>query len=230
MNFSLYNLFPWHYCNLCKTPCRHIICNTCLNELEQINESCCNKCLKSILPIKKTCSSCDNNPPYFDQIYSTFNYKHPLNKILHLYKYKKHKKYYLLLSYLLQFNDINFDQYDIIIPMPTHINRIKQRGFDHIELLLSYWLMDDSIKNKIKFNTLTKLIDTEHQALNKLPARQHQANNIYKACYDFTNLKILVIDDVVTTGNTLNNLARFLKENGAIKVDCCSIMRTTYTN
>ncbi len=102
------------------------------------------------------------------------------------------------------------------------------RGFDHIELLLSYWLLNSQYSSKIKFNTIIKYIDTKSQALNKLNARNETKNDIYKANYNFTNLKVLIIDDVVTTGNTINNLAYFIKQQGAKQVDCACLMRTQF--
>lgn len=215
----------WHYCKLCRIPCAYLICNTCLNEIEQLPDNKCKTRLKPIQKISNTCRSCAVETIYYDQIYSQFSYANPLRLMLHKFKYKHQTQYGWFLSYLLNFtlSEINTTP-DLIIAMPLHKLRMKERGFNQALRLLDFYRARNNLTNISDF-AITRIKNTEHQTLSSQQLRKQNLSEAFRLNQNVAGLNILIIDDVVTTGSTVNELARTLKQNGAMRVDVCCLMR-----
>jgi ComF family protein len=113
---------------------------------------------------------------------------------------------------------------DFIVPMPLSNERIKQRGFNHALELLAYYCAQ--LKHiPVKTNIVSKIIDTPHQSGLNRQERIYQ-QPLFQVEKNIMGKNILIVDDVITTGNTANNLARVLREAGARRVELCALMRT----
>ena len=215
----------WHYCKLCRIPSAYLICNTCLNEIKQLPLSKCNICFKPKQNANDSCIGCNSHPIYFDQIYSQFDYANPLRLILHEFKYKPKSQYAWFLSYLLNLNLAEISvKPDLIIPMPLHKSRYKERGFNQAERLLDFYRTRSGCAT-ISNSSIIRVKNTEHQTLSNYLLRKQNLADAFQLNKSVTGLNILIIDDVVTTGSTVNELAHLLKQNGALRVDVCCLMR-----
>ena len=115
--------------------------------------------------------------------------------------------------------------FDVIIPMPIHENRLKERGFNQSELLLK-----DIEKNygRVYKNLLVRTKDTPHQTGLGKANRESNLDHAFKVT-DKQKVKgkiILLVDDIYTTGSTLNECAKTLKRAGASKVFALCLART----
>lgn len=128
-------------------------------------------------------------------------------------------------------NDI---KYDIIMPVLLHPQKQKSRKFNQNERLLQYWqgfgfnALEGLAHAVIDHKILARCKNTRAQAGLDMSAR---AENLADAFYvpdnrDLSRLSILVADDIVTTGATVENCAKALKARGAVRVDVVSIART----
>jgi ComF family protein len=212
-------------CAICKLPSSLSICKHCSNELEINHTPYCKYCAKPNFTI---CPDCSNKPPVFSHTYCKYLYSMPLNKMLHQLKYKKDKTNTWALGYLLANvlfevkTDTNF-----IIPMPISQQRQKERGFNQVDELLKYYQI--YFKHlPIRDNIVQKIIDTPHQSNLSLHDRINLQQNAYHVNKknDVQNKNILIVDDVLTSGNTANNLAIVLKNAGAKRVELCVLLRT----
>ena len=235
---------PWHYCNICRIPSSQLICTICLNELEILPKNSCNKCLKpTVINNNNVCSECKNNHYYFDDFYCNLIYAKPIKKLLHLFKYQKKRYLAYFLGYLLYHSIYNAlepkkdynrhlttnNYYDVIIPMPLHKSRQKERGFNQVEHLLYYYRFKTRhgynmppIDNKI----IKRIKNTKAQATANHIERKHNLDDAFILLKSVSKLRILLIDDVVTTGSSMNEVAKILKQNGAEIVDICALTRT----
>lgn len=211
-------------CAICKIPGTLLVCEHCYNELEIIQGARCNYCAK---PGALTCSDCSKSVPSFSHTYCNYIYSTPLNKMLHHLKYKQNKSNVWALGYLLTktLSDVKIDT-DFIIPVPLSPQRLKQRGFNQtLELLKYHCTKLNHIP--VKTNAVSKIIDTPHQVLlNKQDRHEHQ--DMFQVEKNVVGKNILIVDDVITTGSTANNLARALIAAGARRVELCALMRTVY--
>lgn len=210
------------YCQLCRLPQCNIICHSCYHELNTIKTKICLKCLKTCLAHQEYCYACSNNQTYFDKVYSKFSYTKPLATILHQLKYQSRYKYKWLLGYLLNESLSNINEIDVIIPMPMFSGK---RRYNHIELLLDYYRVFSG-HIPINSNIVTKTKDTLSQALIKFNQRHDNLNNAFVVNTRIDQLNILIVDDIITTGSSCNELAKVLKHRGANKVEICTLMRT----
>lgn len=218
-------------CALCKLPTSKLICNTCYSELEIITNKQCQHCGKPALDTP--CYSCLQNKPVIDRVYSKFIYATPLNKLLHKLKYRQNQSTMWVLGYLLNIclhEALNNSNIDFIIPVPLSNQRLNERGFNQIILMLKYYQAQNN-SVPIKTNIVKKIIDTPHQTLVNKNQRIDLVDTTYnqevfRVVKNVMGKNILIVDDVITTGATANKLAQVLKAAGANQVKLCTLMRT----
>lgn len=213
MNYinSIINIFYPNVCGICDKICRYDICPKCIQKLNQIKQ-----CKKHIY-LKKDFSTHMYIFKYGDIIRKNIiNYKfHEQN-----YKYKsfvnfmkKNKKIYNFIK-----------RYDIIIPVPISKKRKQKRGYNQSELILKELAKQDKSINftnkilfKIKDTAAQSSLDKEKRLVNLKGAYKVENSN------QIANKKILLFDDIYTTGSTANECARVLKQAGAYEIRCFDI-------
>ena len=161
---------------------------------------------------------------------STFPYTDNYKSAVTRFKFHNRKQYayqmarMMAVTILLEYSEENFD---IITYVPLHKERQKERGYNQCELLskkLSEILSIPSIPTLIK----TKRTQPQH-TVSKAKDRIENVKNTYKVIDKnlVKNKKILLIDDIVTTGNTIGECASVLDKSGAACVFCASFALTT---
>ena len=115
------------------------------------------------------------------------------------------------------------EEYDAIIPVPMHINRLRKRKYNHAELLLERFIEEGC---PVETHALTRAIDTPHQSMLNKDERISNLSKAFVADRDkVRGKKILLIDDVYTTGTTINECARALLKKGATSVSSLTLCR-----
>lgn len=203
------------------------ICPVCLNSIPLNRSFECIGCNK-ITPLGKTCLSCKILSP-LDQLLIVSDYKNPrLVTILKLLKYRfikdlaaplssRMKQYLKRLKMKQKFNIL--EESPLIIPVPLSKQRFNWRGFNQSELLSQ--LLADELQIIADSDILFKTKRSTPQAdIKERDKRVKNIEGLFKIArpHIITNRTILLIDDVCTTGATLNECARVLKQNGAKKV------------
>jgi ComF family protein len=114
-------------------------------------------------------------------------------------------------------------QFDIMAPVPLHPRRLRQRGFNQARVLASYLKPE-----KLLVDLLLRRQDNHPQVGLSGPERRRNVRGIFalNPRYAVQGLKILMIDDVWTTGSTIRECARTLKETGAERVGAITLTRT----
>lgn len=175
---------------------------------------------------------------YFDQFLYCFEYKNLVRNLLLKYKFSDCGYLSnLFANVILNNKKINeiFECYDIMIPVPMDKIKKRIRGYNQTELITScfekniknneknYLERNENLKNsnlKINNNCLVKIKNTKTQST--LTANE-RAQNIKKAFLvknrkNIENKNIILFDDIATTGSTVNEISKTLKENGAKKI------------
>lgn len=210
------NLFFPKTCGICEKICTDLICRVCKKKLEKITIPH-RKCFLEITGI------------YYDEHMHIFKYEGIIKEKIRQYKFGNQ-------AYLCEFfaGIINSNQkvmkyinsYDYIIPIPLHKYRNRERGYNQSFLILKT-LAKQNMNIIIKNNILQKQRNIKPQStLNKLE-RKNNIKNAYTITnkLEIKNKKILLFDDVFTTGSTTNECSRILKENGAIKIGVLTIAK-----
>jgi ComF family protein len=224
-------LFPAG-CLLCAaTPSRSkndYLCDSCLADLQN-NQHACSLCA---LPIKESastslCAECLKSPPVFDGCLSAFVYAQPLEWMIQQLKFNEKLSFAPLLSSLmlrhLQMTTSEQLPADVIIPMPLHPRRLKERGFNQSLLLLEPVAVEMGVP--IDSSSCRRVRDTPHQT--GKTARQRRQN--IKGAFRFDNHKgykhVIIFDDVITTGSSVGELSKVLRRSGVVRVDVWSLAR-----
>lgn len=188
------------------------ICGMC----GEINENyICNNCYENIKKIKKCVINEYNNRNFSKHLY-IFKYEGIIrNKII---EYKFEDKGYLYKMFakiiLSDKKTCNFiKKYDVIIPVPISKKRKKKRGYNQSELVANE--LAQKLNQNIWADIIIKKKDNKPQSeLNKLE-RIKNVEDVYEINkpIEVKNKKVLLLDDIYTTGNTVNEIARKLKQN-----------------
>jgi len=203
------------------------ICCACYDDLVK-NQDCCDQCGYSFDAAYKTnqrCGQCLKSPPAFDKTYAPFIYQYTLRYLITQLKFHRQYKNARLLGYILatQLKSVARKP-EIIIPVPLHPIRYKERGFNQsfeIAKTVSK-LLDIPIDHR----SCLRQRNTRHQI--DLPAKQRHDNikQAFSLKKPIIAKHIAILDDVMTTGSTVNELARLLKKSGIAQIDIWVCGRT----
>ena len=156
----------------------------------------------------------------FKEHHYFFRYENLIrNQILSL-KFQEKPYIYKTIAYFLENKRKNFEnlkKYDIIIVVPISKKRQKERGYNQSELLAKE--ISKMLSIKIEKNIIRKIKNTPPQSSLNKEQRQENIRGVYKAfnIEKIENKNILIIDDIYTTGNTVNECAKVLVEKGIHK-------------
>lgn len=207
------------------------ICENCVKFLTLIPLPTCDICSGESFGKGKVCFECKGKHFSFVKNYSIFSYVEEVKDKIINFKQNGNKAigemfaYFIADKYEKIFKEIDID---IIIPVPISEARLKSRKFNQSEVLCS----QISEQNKINKTILIRIKDTPHQTgLNKINREENLKNS-----FELTDKKIvkgktvLIVDDIYTTGTTLNACAKVLKDGGAKKVYTLTLARASLKN
>ena len=215
-------------CVLCQAPSSQAIdlCVGCLGDLPRILHPC-RQCA-SPLPEEslELCGACQTNPPAFDATIAPFRYALPINRLLTGLKFQGKLMYARILGDLTAqaVLDSGIDLPECVIPVPLHARRLRERGFNQARELARY--VARRFELPIVDGIVTRTKDTRPQM--ELDAKQRFKNMRDAFALNTLDLSqhVAVLDDVMTTGNTVGELARTLKVAGVKTVDVWTVART----
>ena len=171
------------------------------------------------------CISCRLHPPAYTRAWGAFPYEPPLQDAIRLFKY--HGKV-VLTSYLgglLKKHAPSLPQVDMLMPVPLHSERLRERGYNQALLLADR--LNRRLQLPISYDNLVRLRPTLPQT--EL-SRKARVNNLRRAFgilrpEEVKNRRILLIDDVMTTGTTVNECAKALRKAGSADVYVLALAR-----
>lgn len=209
-------------CVLCDAPTTGTwACKECASELPYLPRARCAVCAVP-LASGATCGACLERPPAFDGIFAVLAYDFPVDALIHAFKYGGRLELAPALGEA--FAAAGAPAADVLVPMPLAPRRLRERGFNQALELARFVSRRHGIP--ILPGACRRVSDTPPQAA--LPWRE-RARNVRGAfvCDTALNgLRVAVVDDVVTTGATLNEIARTLREVGAVSVVGWALART----
>lgn len=215
-------------CILCGDQSQQQLCPECFATLKvERHLPRCPNCLIYLPPKEIHCQNCQDNNFYFDRIIAACEYKFPLTHVLHQLKYHSRLEYSNSLSQIFQQRLAAQLTHlpDLLIPVPLHISRQQQRGFNQsMELLRQF----HRHYPQIPIIQITRAKATQSQATLNRTQRLHNLKDAFLVNHNLENKHIALIDDVVTTGTTVNELARLCKQRGARQVDVWCLMRANH--
>ncbi|MFC1644960.1 ComF family protein [Patescibacteria group bacterium] len=217
-------LFPIQ-CISCKK-INYWICDQCLNEVTIKNKQVCPICEKIITPDGQTCFSCKTKHS-IDGLLVALDYKENpvIDKAIHYFKYRFVKDLHAPLGKIITKTILKSSSKipDLIIPIPLHQKRLRWRGFNQSELLCKDISKNISPNLGVTIsstNLIRKKNTTSQMEIKSYQKRKLNLKNAFvvKNPSEIKNKRILLIDDITTTGSTIFECATALKKCGAKEV------------
>ncbi len=232
-------LGQWLYpglCTLCdaRSQSNRDLCDGCLADLP-FNRHACLQCalpLPAHIPAPALCGAClqPGQPRHFDQVWAPFIYAPPLPWLVTQLKFHQRLQHARLLAELMWSQLEAPLQHqadarpDLILPVPLHAKRLRQRGFNQAIELARPLARISGIR--LDSAGLIRIKATERQS--DLPLRQRRRNvrNAFACNRELAGLHVVLVDDVMTTGNTIEAAATAARSAGASRVSAWVVART----
>ncbi len=211
-------------CGLCNaTTGSHLpLCQPCLSELPVIGISCCTCALP--LASHGSCGKCQQKQPAYDQIQALFLYHEPVNFLVQQFKFSRKLEYSSLFSSLMAKKLLSLsEQPDVLLPVPLHSSRLRSRGFNQS------WEITRQLSIITGINACHKICQrikkTPLQTGLKASERKRNLKQAFAITANVKDLHVCIVDDVMTTGSTLQAIAEALKAAGARRVSGLVVAR-----
>ncbi len=217
-------------CLLCGLPGQADLdlCQHCYQQLP-FNLTACSRCalpLPENILTGSVCGRCQKKPPYYDDAFSLFSYQQPIIYLIQQLKFKYRLAHARMLGDLLNvaWAKKQVNQHDVcILPVPLYKSRLRQRGFNQsIELARA---LSKTTGWPMELHRVQRLRETISQTGLDAKERRKNIRGAFKVIESLAQKQVLIIDDVVTTGSTVNELSRVLKQAGVEHVTVLSLAR-----
>lgn len=199
------------------------VCEGCRSKIRRISDPACEICGWPV-GTPGICIECLHRPPPFDRMLSACMYEGLIRDIVHRFKYRRATSFKRFLAGLLAETLAGLEASpDLIVPVPLHWSRLVERGYNQSVLIareLTGYLGGD-----VRYGVLRKTRKTPRQV--GLPRTDRQRN--LKGAFIAAGVEgksVVVVDDVITTGQTAREISRALKSAGAARVVFASVGRT----
>lgn len=200
-----------------------MLCADCERDLPWRSASICPVCA---LPsgTGETCGTCLQHPPAFDATVAALDYRFPVAAVLQRYKYSGFLAVAELMGSLLARRLQDLPRPDILIPMPLHPTRLQERGFNQATEIARVVARD--LELPLDSRACSRTRPTQPQTGLDLKARRRNMRGVFACSKNLTGKRVALLDDVMTTGASLDALAHTVKDAGAVRIDCWVVART----
>ncbi len=201
------------------------ICSDCVETLPALRQPSCRICASP--GVSGTCFWCRERHPAMDGTRSPYLYvrESPIHRAITALKYGSQRTIAPELAGLLaRYQRRSRTSYDVIIPVPSHRSRVRQRGYSQAVLIAE--TLGPILGIPVAIDVLERIRDAPSQL--DTDTRRERWNNVlngFQASGDLTDKSVLLVDDLITTGSTASACASALKRAGAERVVALSVAR-----
>jgi ComF family protein len=211
-------LYPYT-CFICDKPGHNglDLCNACLQNLHS-NQHSCLTCDIELASNNVTCGRCLKTTPYFDKITSLYRYEGIAQFLIQSLKFQaKHSAARIMGTLMAAEFKFLETKPDALIAVPLHAKRLKERGFNQSEQIAQH--IHQTLGIPLLSHALKRTVNTASQS----SLNTHQRRKNIKGAFDYrvqANIqRVAIIDDVATTGSTVNEIAKTLKKSGVERIE-----------
>lgn len=199
------------------------LCADCFADLPRLQAPVCAVCA---IPITAgtVCGTCLADPPHFDATVAPCAYAFPLDRLIQRFKYGPQLAAARALARIMLETTVVPARPDLIVPMPLARERLAERGFN--QSLEVARLLGTALDVPVTADACERVRHGVPQADLPFSERAKNVRGAFVCSADLSGRRVVVVDDVLTTGATLSELARVLKKRGASHVGTWVTART----
>jgi ComF family protein len=205
------------------------LCLTCQEKIEFLSPVRCRLCYRQLANNQTSpCRRCHDKSFPYERLISIAAYKEPLISLIHSFKYDNYEYLAELLSSFMIKHlariGVDLCGYDFITSVPLHASKLRQRGYNQSSLLAK--LLANYFKISFKDGIIYEKEERISQTKLLKQKRQQNVKGIFIVKERLEGKKIILIDDIFTTGATAKECATALKEKGAQTVTIITLAKT----
>jgi ComF family protein len=220
MRDFLGGLFFGGACYTCRGRSRAVLCGECRAELPLLGAECCPRCALPS-PGAALCGRCLAEPPDYDATLAVLAYDFPADALIHALKFRGELSLAPFLGELLLERISPHENIDCVIPVPLSATRLRERGYNQAVELARHLA-----PGKLDFSSCVRSREARPQMELPWAERQRNVRGAFGCRRALGGATVAVVDDVMTTGATLDEVARTLKRAGARRVVNWVVART----
>jgi ComF family protein len=210
-------------CFLCRGEADALLCGPCDADLPRLGAEFCPRCALAS-PAGAVCGRCLTQPPNFDATVAALAYRFPADVLVHALKFRSELALAPLFAALLSKKLAAGERLDCILPVPLSAGRLRERGYNQsLEIGRS---LARTVGARLAPELCERRRDTPAQAELPLAERAKNVHDAFQCPRLLGGANIAVLDDVMTTGATLDEIAATLKRAGAARVVNWVVART----
>lgn len=207
-------------CFLCRGAAAHLLCPACIADLPQLAPPLCPRCALPS-PGGAACGRCLAEPPHYDATVAALAYAFPADALVHALKFRGELALAPLLATLLRERVPAQERVDLCIPVPLSPERLRTRGYNQAAEIARHVR-----RGRLLVAACERSRDTAPQLELPFAARRRNVKGCFAVRAGVEGAAVAVVDDVMTTGATLDEMARTLKAAGAARVVNWVVART----
>jgi len=210
-------------CFLCRGGARELLCAACEADLPRLSPPLCPSCALAS-PGGAVCGRCLARPPRYDGTVAALAYAFPADALVHALKFRGELALATLLARLLLERLPPLRDVDCVVPVPLSAPRLRSRGYNHaVEIARP---LAAALRAPLELSLCERRRDTAPQLELPWSERSRNVRGAFAAAAPLAGARVAVVDDVMTTGATLDEIAATLKDAGAARVVNWVVART----
>jgi ComF family protein len=225
-------------CALCADTCEQVVCAPCEGDLARVATESCPRC-KLPSSNSEVCGRCLRYPPKWERLSATFMYEFPLDRLIVGAKHGRHWGTFdwaagLIDDWPFAASNPSIPRHardelssgrtgSLLIPVPASPERFTERGYNQATLLAQSLAKRFSLR--FDNDAIVRIRETGTQANRNWVERRKNVKHAFAATRSLAGESVVLVDDVLTTGATLNECARAALDSGAARVDAFVIAR-----
>jgi ComF family protein len=221
MREFLSNLLFGGSCFLCRGAARGILCPACDADLPRLAGTLCPRCALPS-PGSAVCGRCLADAPRYDATVAALAYRFPADTLVHALKFRSQLALAPLMGDLLI--EAIRERIDLVVPVPLSRERLRERGYNQAAEIARHVARER--RARLELTIVIRERDTRAQADLPWSDRARNVRGAFRCERSLDGAAIAVVDDVMTTGATLDELAATLKRAGAARVVNWVVART----
>jgi ComF family protein len=206
-------------CYLCRGAAADLLCAACDADLPRLAGPRCPRCALDS-PRGELCGRCLSEAPHYDATVAVLAYEFPADALVHALKFRGELALAAFLGKEIA-HRVSAVEIDSVVPVPLSAARLRTRGYNHAAEVARHLL-----PGKLDLALCERSRDTPPQMDLPFAERRRNVRGAFRCTRALTGASVAVVDDVMTTGATLNELARTLKDAGAARVVNWVVART----
>lgn len=200
-----------------------LLCAACTADLPRLPAALCPVCASPVALDGRVCGACLARPPHFEATRVAHPYAFPVDHLVQGLKYRHHLPLAKWLAAVL-LDHVDASGVDCLMPLPLSPERMRERGFNQAQEIAR--ALARRLGMPLVSDACLRVRDAAAQAGLPWKARQANIRQAFECRADLAGKRIAVVDDVMTSGATLNEFARVLKLHGALRVENWVAART----